>query len=99
MRYRHKQAYHSGYSWDDFSRDKKGREIWQHYLDYAHLKNSGLYEPLFVKALQHMNRLAPASSSLKCKTDLLLGNIFTSLVLLDQLKPANLKRDAQSLAA
>ena len=99
MRYRHKQAYHSGYSWDDFSRDKKGKEIWQHYLDYSHLKNSGLFEPLFVKALQQVNRFAPPSSNLKCKTDLLLGNIFTSLVLLDQLKPVNLKRDAQSLAA
>lgn len=99
MRYRHKQAYHAGYSWDDFSKDKAGQQLWQHYLGYAHLKNSGLYDPLFVKMLQQMNRFAPAGSTLKCKIDLVLGNIFTSLVLLDQLKPGNLKRDAQFLAA
>jgi hypothetical protein len=49
--------------------------------------------------LQQVNRFAPARSTLKCKTDLMLGNIFTSLVLLDQLKPETLKRDAQSLVA
>ena len=97
MRFRHKQAYHTGYSWDDFSRDKQGKQVWQHYMDYSQLKNSGLYNPLFVKFLQQVNRFAPRGSTLKCKTDLLMGNIFSSQVLLDQLKPEKLKREAQAM--
>lgn len=97
MRFRHKQAYHTGYSWDDFSRDQQGKQIWQNYLGYAQLKKSGLYNPLFVKCLQQVNRFAPKNSALKCKTDLLMGNVFSSMVLLDQLKPERLKREAQAL--
>ena len=91
MRFKHKQAYHSGFSWDDFSKNKQGKGIWEHYLSYSNIKDSGIYNALFVKTLKQINRYAPNHSDLKCKTDLLLGNVFTSLVLLDQLKPENLK--------
>ena len=92
MRFKHKQAYHSGFSWDDFSRDKKGNEIWRHYLSTSNIKDSGIYNAWFVKTLQQVNRFAPSHSDLKCKTDLLLGNVFTSLVLLDELRPKKLKQ-------
>lgn len=95
MRFKHKQAYHSGFSWSDFAKDKEGKQVWQHYLSAANIKGSGLYNSLFVKTLQQVNRFAPSHSDLKCKTDLLLGNVFTSLVLLDQLKPEKLIQSIQ----
>jgi hypothetical protein len=91
MQFKHKQAYHSGFSWDDFSKNKEGKDIWEHYLSFSNIKDSGIFNALFVKTLKQINRFAPNYSDLKCKTDLLLGNIFTSLVLIDQLKPDTLK--------
>jgi asparagine synthase (glutamine-hydrolysing) len=93
MRYKHKQAYHAGFSWQDFTQDSNGKEIWQHYLSTENIKQSGVFKPYFVKTLRQINRFARPHSTLKCKTDLLLGNIFTSLIIMDLLKPGNILRD------
>ncbi len=90
---RHKQAYHNGFSWGDFTKEKRGKEMWLHYLSHSNLKKSGIFNPLFVKFILSVNAIAPVNSTIACKTNLLLGNIFTSLLLFDIMNERSLTQN------
>ena len=93
---RHKQAYHNGFSWTDFTKEKEGKEMWSHYLSHSNLKKSNIFNPLFVKFILSINTMAPANSTIACKTNLLLGNIFTSLLLFDIMNETSLTQQVNS---
>jgi asparagine synthetase B (glutamine-hydrolysing) len=81
-----KKAYHGGYTWDEFSESKRGKDLWNYYLSSEVLRNSDVFNPSFIKTIKILNSKLPKNHILKCKTDLLLGNVFTTLVILDEMK-------------
>jgi len=85
MRFKQKRPYYSGYTWNDFIKNKKGRELWEHYTSPAEMKKYEVFNPLVGSNLIKICKLLPKGCSMHHKADFLSGSIFTANILMDNM--------------